>query len=310
MSPFEMLIQQSINGLMLGMMYSLVAVGFTLYFGVLDVINFGHGDFYMLGGFMALVLYVFAEAIGWAATVPIPLLVIYLFLGSMALTAMIGIITARLAIKPVLKAPMLISLLVTLGLGIAIREAVRIFYPRGADPKKFPALLPQGDFTIGNVFIRYENLIIFGIGLLTIFIVYLIINKTKIGSAIRAVAQDSEAAQMMGVDVNRTIDITFLIGSAVAAVAGILNGFYYGRIVFNMGMIAGVIGFSAAVIGGLGNVLGAIVGGILFGLLETMAAAVLPIGTENKRVFAFFVVILFLVFKPTGILGEKESERV
>ena len=310
MSPFEMLIQQSINGLMLGMMYSLVAVGFTLYFGVLNVINFGHGDFYMLGGFMALVLYVAVEATGWVEFIPVPILIIYLFLGSIALTSMIGIVTARLAIKPVLKAPMLISLLVTLALGIAIRESVRIFYPRGADPKKFPTLLPQGDFTIGNVFIRYENLIIFGIGLLTIFIVYLIINKTKIGSAIRAVAQDSEAAQMMGVDVNRTIDTTFLIGSAVAAVAGILNGFYYGRVVFNMGMIAGVIGFSAAVIGGLGNVMGAIVGGILFGLLETMAAAALPIGTENKRVFAFFVVILFLVFKPTGILGEKESERV
>ena len=308
MSPFEMLLQQSINGLMLGMMYSLVAVGFTLYFGVLDVINFGHGDFYMLGGFMALVLYMVAESAGWVMSVP--LLIIYLFLGAIVLTALISIVTARLAIKPVLKAPMLISLLVTLALGIVIRESVRIFFPRGADPKKFPALLPQGGFSIGNVFIRYENLIIFGIGLLTIFIVYLIINKTKIGSAIRAVAQDSEAAQMMGVDVNRTIDVTFLIGASVAAVAGILNGFYYGRVMFNMGIIAGVIGFSAAVIGGLGNVLGAIVGGILFGLLETMAAAVLPIGTENKRVFAFFVVILFLVFKPTGILGEKESERV
>ena len=310
MSPFEMLIQQSINGLMLGMMYSLVAVGFTLYFGVLNVINFGHGDFYMLGGFMALIMYVIAEVLGLVESFPVPLLILYMFVGSMFLTSLVGIVTARLAIKPVSKAPMLISLLVTLGLGIAIREAVRIFYPRGADPKKFPSLLPQGDFTIGNVFIRHENLIIFGIGLLVIALVYIIINKTKMGSAIRAVAQDAEAAKMMGVDVDRTIDITFFIGASVAAVAGILNGFYYGRVMFNMGAIAGVIGFSAAVIGGLGNVLGAIVGGIAFGLLETMSAALLPIGTQNKRVFAFFVVILFLVFRPTGILGEKVSERV
>jgi branched-chain amino acid transport system permease protein len=138
----------------------------------------------------------------------------------------------------------------------------------------------------------------------------LIINKTKIGSAIRAVAQDDEAAMMMGVNLTRTIDMTFLIGAAVAAIAGILFGFYYGRIQFNMGIIMGVIGFSASVIGGLGNIFGAIVGGILFGLMETLAAAALPIGSENKRVFAFFVVILFLIFRPNGILGEKTSERV
>jgi branched-chain amino acid transport system permease protein len=308
MTPFEMIIQQSINGLMLGMMYSLVAVGFTLYFGVLNVINFGHGDFFMLGGFMALIMAGLAGVFGW--TENIFGMLIFIFIGSMVLTSIIGIITARLAIKPVSKAPMLISLLVTLGLGIAIREAVRVFYPRGSDPKFFPTLLPQGDFYIGNIFIRYENLIILGIGLAMFVIVYLIINKTKMGSAIRAVAQDGEAAKMMGVDLDRTIDVTFLIGSSVAAVAGILNGLYYGRVVFNMGAMAGVIGFSAAVMGGLGNVFGAIVGGILFGLLETFAAAALPIGTENKRVFAFFIVILFLIFKPTGILGEKTHERV
>jgi branched-chain amino acid transport system permease protein len=307
MSSFEMLIQQSINGIMLGLMYALVAIGFTLYFGVLNVINFGHGDFFMLGGFMALIAASVAESIGLTN---VPGLIVFIFLGSMLLTSIIGVITARLAIKPVSKAPLLISLLVTLGLGIAVRESVRVLFPRGADPKPFPTLLPQGDFTISNISIRYENLIILGIGLLVFFIVYLIINKTKMGSAIRAVAQDGEAAKMMGVNLDRTIDVTFIIGASTAAIAGILNGFYYGRVVFSMGAIAGVIGFSAAVMGGLGSVFGAIVGGLLFGMLETLAAALLPIGTENKRVFAFFVVILFLVFKPTGILGEKTYERV
>lgn len=308
MSVLDMIIQQSINGLMLGIMYSLVAVGFTLYFGVLNVINFSHGDFFMLGGFMALILYNIADALGWTQNVP--LLIIYLFLGSMILTALIAIITARICVKPVSKAPMLISLLVTLGLGIAIREAVRVFYPRGSDPKGFPTLLPQGSLSIGNIVIRYENIIIFILGVLVIVLVNYLITKTKMGMAIRAVAQDGEAAMMMGVDLDRTIDITFLIGAAVAAVAGIMNGFYYGQIMFNMGAMMGVIGFSASVIGGLGNVYGAIVGGILFGLLETFAAATLPMGAENKRVFAFFIVILFLVFKPTGILGEKVYERV
>jgi branched-chain amino acid transport system permease protein len=308
MTFLEMLVQQSINGLMLGMMYSLVAVGFTLYFGVLDVINFAHGDFFMLGSFMALVLYAVAEAMGFASS---PLAVVFfLFIGSMFLTSIIGVVTQRLCVKPVRNAPMLISLLVTLGLGIAIREAVRVLYPRGSDPKGFPTLLPQGSFTLGNVVIRYENLILFGLGIAVVVVVSLLINKTKMGSAIRAVAQDGEAAMMMGVDLERTIDLTFVIGSAVAAVAGIMNGMYYGKTMFNVGAMMGVIGFSAAVIGGLGNIYGAIVGGLLFGLLETFAAAVLPYGAENKRVFAFLIVILFLVFRPTGILGEKIFERV
>ena len=308
MTALDVLLQQSINGLMLGIMYSLVAVGFTLYFGVLNVINFAHGDFFMLGSFIALVLFSIAEAMGWAGNTL--LVVIYLFAGSMLLTGIVGIAAERLCVKPVIKAPMLISLLVTLGLGIAIREAVRIFYPRGSDPKGFPTLLPQGSFNLGNLVIRYENLILFGLGVVLIILVNFVINRTKIGAAIRAVAQDGEAAMMMGVDLDRTIDITFLIGSAVAAVAGIMNGFYYGQTMFNIGAMMGVIGFSAAVIGGLGNIYGAIVGGILFGLLETFAAAVLPYGAENKRVFAFLIVILFLVFRPTGILGEKIFERV
>lgn len=308
MSFFEMFIQQSINGLMLGIMYALVAVGITLYFGVLNVINFAHGDFFMLGSFIALILYSTVGALGLAQSAI--LTVLYLLAGSMILTAAFGVVTERLFIKPVSKSPMLISLLVTLGLGIAIREAVRIFYPRGSDPKGFPTLLPQGSFEIGNVVIRYENVIIFGVGVLVIVLVNLLITKTKIGSAIRAVAQDGEAAMMMGVDLNRTIDITFIVGSAVAAVAGILNGLYYGQTMFNTGAIIGVIGFCAAVMGGLGNIYGAIVGGILFGLLETLFAALVPGGAENKRVFAFFIVILFLIFRPTGILGEKASERV
>jgi branched-chain amino acid transport system permease protein len=308
MSGFDVFLQQLINGLMLGIMYSLVAVGFTLYFGVLNVINFAHGDFFMLGGFMALILYAVLSALGLAAN-PILTLIIILF-GSMALTAVVGVATERVAIKPVSKAPMLISLLVTLGLGIALREAVRVFYPRGSDPQLFPTLLPQESFNIGNVVIRYENLIIFALGLIIVVVVNYLITRTKMGMAIRAVAQDGEAAKMMGVNLNRTVDITFVIGSTVAAVAGIMNGLYYGSVMFNIGAVMGVIGFSAAVIGGLGNVYGAIVGGILFALLETGAAAFLPNGAEYRRVFAFAVVILFLVFKPTGILGEKTSERV
>jgi branched-chain amino acid transport system permease protein len=308
MSGFEMLIQQTINGLMLGIMYALVAVGFTLYFGVLNVINFAHGDFFMLGGFIALILYAIAEGIGLVQSSILTL--IFLLLGSTILTAAFGVLTERAFIKPVSKAPMLISLLVTLGLGIAIREAVRVFYPRGSDAQMFPTLLPQGALEIGKIVIRYENIIIFTVGILLIVLVNLIITRTKIGAAIRAVAQDGEAAMMMGVNLDRTVDITFIIGSSVAAVAGIMNGLYYGSTMFNSGAAIGVIGFSAAVMGGLGNIYGAIVGGLLFALLETFFTVFVPGGAENKRVFAFLIVILFMVLRPTGILGEKVSERV
>lgn len=308
MSTWEIVAQQLINGLMLGMMYSIIASGFTLYFGVLDIINFAHGDFYMLGAFIALALYSVADAAGWLVH-PI-LTMIYIFGGSIILNGVIGVITERLCIKPVSRSPLLISLLVTLGLGIAAREVVRIFYPRGADPKYFPTPLPTGSFELGNVIVRYDSLIIFGLGVVSIILMSLLIDKTHIGRAIRAVAQDGEAAMMMGVNLDLTIDVTFFIGSALAAVAGIMNGLYYRTIMFNMGGMAGVVGFSAAVIGGLGNTYGAIVGGMLFGLLETLIAAALPFSAENKRVFVFIIVILFMLFRPAGILGEKVYERV
>ena len=309
MNFLEMLIQQSINGLMLGIMYSLIAVGFTLYFGVLNVINFAHGDFFMLGGFMALILFSIAESLGWVQN-------------------SIWLVTYPLCR---FHAPDGCNRHHHLPIGHPAGEqgsdgdqpaghaGTGYRHPRGRacslsrevqTPKVFLRCFPRAPFNIGEVVIRYENIIIFAVGIALIILVNLLITKTKVGSAIRAVAQDGEAAMMMGVNLDQTIDITFLVGSAVAAVAGIMNGFYYGQVMFNMGAVAGVIGFSAAVIGGLGNVYGAIAGGILFGLLETFAAAFLPGGSENKRVFAFFIVILFLIFKPTGILGEKVYERV
>ncbi|OLC51627.1 MAG: branched-chain amino acid ABC transporter permease, partial [Candidatus Rokubacteria bacterium 13_1_40CM_4_69_39] len=201
-------------------------------------------------------------------------------------------------------------LLATLSLGLVIREAVLIFYPRGADPKPFPRLLPQGGVELGGVAIRYENLAILGIGLAAMVAVDLVIRRTKMGAAIRAVAQEPEAAQMMGVNLDRTVDATFFLGSGLAAVAGILSGLYYSEIHFIMGVTGGVIGFSAAAIGGLGNVYGAIIGGLLFGVLQTTAAALIPRGSEFRDVVAFAVVMVFLVFKPSGLLGEKSVERV
>jgi branched-chain amino acid transport system permease protein len=307
MPPLEVLLQQAFNGLMLGVMYALIAVGFTLFFGVLDVIHFSHGDIFMLGAFAGLSLTTLWSAVGLGApAAALPLT----FLGALLLTGAVGVVAERACVKPLAKAPPLMTLLATLSLGLVIREAVLIFYPRGADPKRFPAMLPAGGFEFGGITIRYENLAILAIGGGAMVLVDLLIKRTRLGASIRAVAQDAEAAQMMGVDLDRTVDFTFFLGSALAAVAGILQGLYYSEIHFIMGITGGVIGFSAAAIGGLGNVYGAILGGLLFGVLQTTAAAFIPRGSEFRDVVAFAVVMVFMVFKPTGILGEKSVDRV
>jgi branched-chain amino acid transport system permease protein len=305
--PLEVLLQQAWNGLMLGVMYALVAVGFTLFFGVLDVIHFSHGDIYMLGAFTGLTILLGLATAGLGApAVALPLA----FVGAVVAVGLIGVAAERVCVKPLARASPLMTLLATLSLGLVIREAVLIFYPRGADPKPFPSLLPAGEFELAGVTLRYENLAILGIGLAAMVSVDLLINRTRMGAAIRAVAQDPEAAQMMGVNLDRTVDVTFFVGSGLAAVAGILSGLYYSEIHFVMGVSGGVIGFSAAAIGGLGNVYGAILGGLLFGMVQTLSAALIPRGSEFRDVVAFAVVMAFLIVRPSGMLGEKSVERV
>ena len=307
MPPVELLLQQALNGLMLGVMYALVAVGFTLFFGVLDVIHFSHGDIFMLGAFAGLTVLAGLSVLGLGA----PAVALALaFAGSILVVGLLGVLAERVCVRPLARSSPLMTLLATLSLGLVIRESVLIFYPRGADPKPFPQLLSAGGFEMGGVTIRYENLAILAIAVLAMVSVDLLINRTRTGAAIRAVAQDPEAAQMMGVNLDRTVDLTFFLGSGLAAVAGILSGLYYSEIHFIMGVSGGVIGFSAAAIGGLGNVYGAILGGLLFGMVQTLSAALIPRGSEFRDVVAFAVVMLFLIVRPSGILGEKSVERV
>jgi branched-chain amino acid transport system permease protein len=305
--PVELLLQQALNGLMLGVMYALVAVGFTLFFGVLDVIHFSHGDIFMLGAFAGLTVLAGLSVLGLEA----PAVALALaFAASILVVGLLGVLAERVCVRPLARSSPLMTLLATLSLGLVIREAVLIFYPRGADPKPFPQLLPAGGFELSGVTVRYENLAILAIAVLAMISVDLLINHTRMGAAIRAVAQDPEAAQMMGVNLDATVDLTFFIGSGLAAIAGILSGLYYSEIHFIMGVSGGVIGFSAAAIGGLGNVYGAILGGLLFGMVQTLSAALIPRGSEFRDVVAFAVVMLFLIVLPSGILGEKSVERV
>jgi branched-chain amino acid transport system permease protein len=308
----DVFIQYVLNTLMLGMIYAMVAVGFTLFFGVLDVIKFSHGDVLMLGGFTALASYVGLQAVGISN--PWALLTIML-VASLVVTAGVGAFVARFLVLPLKNAPPLNTLLVTLMFGLALRESVRLFYPNGSNPKPFPRLLPENTLNLGPLSLRADSLILLTVGLLTIVGVHLMITRTKLGLAIRAVAQDGETARVMGINFQRVVLFTFGLGSALAAVAGVMNGLYYNEINFGIGLLLGVIGFSAAILGGLGNFLGAIIGGFLFAALQTFGAVALPMITPSvpssyKDVFAFVMVILLMAWRPTGLIAERSSERV
>ncbi|MEQ8506251.1 MAG: branched-chain amino acid ABC transporter permease [Rhodospirillales bacterium] len=301
------LAQYVMNGLMLGMMYALVAVGFTLFFGVLDVIKFSHGDVLTVGAFAALATYLGLEAAG--VTHP-AVQVLIIVVVSMLVIGLLGAVIAKTLILPLRSAPPLNTLLITLMLGTVLREAVRLFYPEGANPKPFPALLPSESLTIGNFNLRLDNVMMFVAGALVIVGTHLLLNRTKLGLAIRSVAQDEETAKTMGINFSLIVLITFAIGSALAAFAGVMNGLYYNEINFGMGLLLGVIGFSAAIVGGLGNLYGAILGGFLFAGLQTIGAVALPFASAYKDVFAFAVVIAIMAWRPTGLIQEKISERV
>ena len=299
--------QHTMNGLMLGMMYALVAVGFTLFFGVLDVIKFSHGDVLTVGAFTALAAFIGLQGIGVTSDAIRLVAILVVATGTMA---MLGAIIAQLFILPLRSAPALNTLLITLMLGTVLREAVRLFYPDGANPKPFPRLLPADSINIGNLNLRLDNAILLTAGALVIVALQFLLNRTKLGLAIRAVAQDEETARTMGVNFNAIVLITFAVGSALAAFAGLMNGLYYNEINFGIGLYLGVVGFSAAIVGGLGSIYGAILGGFLFAALQTIGAVALPFASAYKDVFAFAVVIALMAWRPTGLIPEKLSERV
>src|SRR5437763_5978916 len=302
-----LLAQYVMNGLMLGMMYALVAVGFTLFFGVLDVIKFSHGDVLTVGSFAALATFVALRGAGFASS---PVLLTAMLVVAILAMAALGMLIARYLVMPLRSAPALNTLLITLMLGTALRELVRLFYPQGANPKSFPALLPTSSINLGQFNLRLDNIIMLAAGAAVIVGLQFLLNRTKLGLAIRAVAQDEETARTMGINFTAIVLVTFALGSGLAAFAGVMNGLYYNEINFGIGLYLGVIGFSAAIIGGLGSIYGAILGGFLFAGLQTIGTVLLPFASAYKDVFAVAVVIAIMAWRPTGLILEKISERV
>jgi branched-chain amino acid transport system permease protein len=299
-------LQQLINGLALGSIYALIALGYTMVYGVLRFINFAHSDVLMLGAFAA---YFLAPPIGRLfATQPLLAAVVIVLLSAM-ICACIGMLIELLAYRPLRNRPRLTVLITAIGMSLFIEYTCQHRSVFGAETKPFPKLLPQHDFQRGGLHVDSNDLVVLVVTTLLLAALWFIVQKTKTGMAMRAVAFNERAAALMGVNINRIISFTFGLGSALAAIAGIFYAMRAPGIEPLMGVQPGLRAFIAAVVGGIGNLPGAALGGLVIGLLETFAGGI-P-GLSNYRDgIAFAILILILLFKPSGLLGKSQAEKV
>ena len=293
-------------GLTLGAIYALIALGYTLVYGIIELINFAHGDIYTVGGMFGLTLIgIFGlEHASPALLVPGLILV---FAGAMGLNGLLGVLIERVAYRPLRNAPRLAPLITAVGVSFLL-EGV-LFLIKGPNDISYPDLLPKGDINVFGYAIHEGNLVIIAVALVLMVALQQFIQRTRIGRAMRATAQDRDAARLMGININRTIAITFFIGSALAAAGGIINGFYLQTIKFDQGFRAGLIAFTAAVFGGIGNVVGASVGGFVIGIILAFVAGYFTGGEQWADVVVFSILILVLVFRPSGLLGMRVPEK-
>lgn len=320
----ETLLGQIINAILLGCTYTLVAIGFSLFFGVLDAVVFCCGDIAIFGAFSILGAYTILTSAGIFGTLPFTVVVLILLLISAILCAFLGLLTYRVSIKPFENSPPLMPLLSTIALGVVIKECLGLLFQRivnpistavagsgipllakgGRNPQAMPVLIAP-DGTISE-----RNIIIIAVTLTMLLCLFLFLNKTKMGLSMQAISQNKEVSKMIGINVNRIIIITFIIGGVLLSVGGFLVGSYNTIIRFDNGAMYGIKGFSAAVVGGLKSIYGAIVGGMLLAFVEVFVSGYIPNGTSYSSIIAFVVVVLFIVFKPEGIIGEKTVEKV
>ena len=304
MALHEVLLQQLFNGLLIGSFYGLVAIGYSMVYGIIKLLNFAHGDIYMIGAFSGLIFLTIAAPVigaGW------PSLILGLLI-SMTLVGLLGVVIQRVAYRPMLKAPRLSILITALAVSMILYNTVMII--SAGRYRVFPAEVGTDSFFIGTLRLTETRIILIVAAFSLMFILHMFITRTMYGKAMRAIALDRDTCQLMGIDVYKIIAITFFVGSALAAAAGIMAGVYYGTIHFFMGFLIGLKAFTAAVIGGIGIIPGAMLGGLLLGLLEAFGTQIPFIGTVWKDVFSFAFLILFLIFKPNGLLGRSESERM
>ncbi len=301
----DILIQQLINGLTLGAVYALIALGYTMVYGIIELINFAHGEIYMIGAYVGVIVLALLTAIGFAPA-HLALAIFLALLAAMLVCAAYGYTLERVAYRPLRSAPRLSPLISAVGMSIFLQNYVML--TQGSADKVLPFALPAEGIVVFGAHVSPMQGFILLTSVALMAALTLFIRKTRLGKAMRATAQDRTMAALVGIPVDRIIATTFVVGSILAAVAGVMVALYYGPINFFIGYSAGLKAFTAAVLGGIGNIPGAMVGGVLLGLLESLGASY--VSSEYKDAFAFGILILLLIFRPQGLLGERVPEKV
>jgi branched-chain amino acid transport system permease protein len=299
----EQFAQQLINGLAVGSIYALIALGYTMVYGVLRLINFAHGDLFTYGAYLGMTLLT-SLALGDRFGLAVGLAVLALMV--MGLVAVMGVILERAAYRPLQSSPRLSAVVSALGGSIFLQNALMLIY--GARYQVYPDLLPQTTVDLFGLPVPVMRIAVVLVSLTMMAVLYLFVQKTRTGTAIRAAAIDQGAARLMGIDVNRVIQVVFVIGPALGGAAGLLVGLYYGQISVTMGWSYGMKAFTAAILGGIGNIPGAMVGGLILGVVEALGAGYISIAWKDA--IAFVVLILILIVRPSGLLGERVAEKV
>ncbi len=301
----EEFLQQLINGLAVGGIYALIALGYTMVYGVLKLINFAHGDLFTMGAYFGLTLLI-TTGIGDMITGPLGILLVAVMV--MGLVAVMGFLLERVAYRPLRNSDRLAAVVSALGASIFFQNAIMLVYGSDAQVYNMSVQPSELSLPVMGMNISASSIIMIGTSLALMCVLYWFINRTRTGMAIRAVANDQAAAKLMGIDVNRIISLVFIIGPALGGVAGMTVGMCYGKIDYNMGWTYGLKAFTAAILGGIGNIPGAMLGGILLGVVESLGEAY--ISGAWKNAISFFVLVLILLFRPTGLLGERVADKL
>ena len=300
-----MLLQQLIHGLTLGAVYALIALGYTMVYGILGLINFAHGEIYMIGAYLGIIFLGVLTSLGFTSQHFI-LSLLLMFLGTAIFCGAYGFTLERVAYRPLRHAHRLAPLISAIGVSIFLQNYVML--TQGSADKVFPHLLPAGGIVLGGmVTLSSIQAQILSTSVVLMVALHLFVARTRLGKAMRATAQDGRMASLVGININGVISTTFIIGSVLAAAAGVMVAMYYGVVNFTIGYVAGIKAFTAAVLGGIGNIPGAMLGGFVLGLVESLGSSY--ISSEYKDLYSFLILILVLIFRPTGLLGERVPEK-
>ena len=305
----DLFFQQLLNGLTLGSLYALIAVGYTVVYGIVQIINFAHGEVFMIGAFGALATWTVLFQ-GQTSLWVLPLMIV----GAVAASVVVAVLMERIAYRPLRHAPRLAPLITAIGISVFLQEAVRLFYPGAKSALPFPRIdiVTGPALQLGEITVRRSAIFTIGSLIVCAALLWIFINRTKLGRGMLAVSQDKDTARLMGINVDRIIAVAFGLGAALAGVAGVAQGLQNNNIDFFMGFLAGLKAFTAAVLGGIGNIMGAVLGGLVLGVVEAMAVQFIPGtfgGSPWKDVWAFALLIIVLVFRPQGLLGARVVDR-